>query len=117
MSNDSAVSQGEVRGGPARSPGVHVSARVYEPPDGPIKSHYHAWKRACARAGITDLVLHDYRRTGCRNLTKAGVSPVAAMCITGHRTTAMFERYNIGGTDMAAEAMRKLAAATAGGPA
>lgn len=75
---------------------------------GPIKSHYSAWKRACKRAGITDLVLHDYRRTGSRNLTAAGVSPVAAKTLTGHITTQMFEHYSIGGTDVAGRALRQL---------
>jgi integrase len=73
-----------------------------------IKSHYSAWKRACQRVGIDDIVLHDYRRTGSRNLTAAGVSPVAAKTITGHKTTAMFEHYSIGGTDVARGALRQL---------
>jgi integrase len=67
-----------------------------------------AFQRACKRAGIKGLCFHDFRHTAITNMRKAGVNISVIMAISGHKTMAMFKRYNKIDLNDGREAMRSL---------
>jgi integrase len=63
--------------------------------DRPIGAHLKGWRAACTRAGLTGLKFHDLRRSAVRNMERAGMPRNIAMSITGHKTEAVYRRYDI----------------------
>jgi integrase len=54
----------------------------------------HAFERACRKAGVTHATFHDLRHTFVTNARRAGIDYFRIMAITGHKTMAVFKRYN-----------------------
>ena len=69
--------------------------RVFHRDGVPVRVWRTALRDACRKAKVPHRLLHDCRRTAARNLIRAGVPERVAMLLTGHKTRAVFDRYNI----------------------
>jgi integrase len=62
---------------------------------GQISDFRGSWESACRKAGVPNALVHDFRRTAARAMTRAGIPTKTAMELLGHKTMSIFFRYNI----------------------
>jgi integrase len=74
----------------------------------PIKNFRKAFKAAAKLEGLEGLLPHDMRRSGIRNMTKAGVGESEGMSISGHKTNSVYKRYNVIDEDMQRQALQRV---------
>ena len=68
----------------------------------------HAFERACQKAGVKDATFHDLRHTFVTNARRAGIDYFRIMAMTGHKTMAVFKRYNTVDEADLRQAMRQM---------
>ncbi len=77
-------------------PEAHIIQMSYE-------SLKAAWKRACERAGVADLRIHDLRHTAATRMALKTGNVFLVKALTGHKTLSQLERYvNVKASDVVA---------------
>jgi len=106
----------------AKQKRVLSSLYVSDESEPPIGNFRKAWQTAAVAAGLckcekingkkkyTGIIVHDLRRTGVRNMIRAGVPERVAMSLSGHKTPGVFDRYNIVSESDLRDAMTKTTA-------
>lgn len=69
--------------------------------------------RACKAAKLTGVWFHDLRRRFVTNARRRGVPESVVMRMSGHRTGAVFDRYNIVEEDDLRDAVKRIEAGAA----
>jgi len=95
---------------------IGISAWVFHREGKPVVDLRKRWMAACKAAKLPGRLFHDLRRTAGRDMVRGGVPETVAMRVTGHKTRAMFDRYNITSTDDIREAQRRTRAYRASRP-
>jgi integrase len=91
-----------------------LSEYVFHAGDGrAVVDFKRSWATACRAAGAPGLLFHDLRPSAVRNMISAGVPQSVAMRISGHKTTAMFLRYDITSDEDKRDALMKTEARNA----
>jgi len=72
------------------------------------------FRRACRAAGFSGIWFHDLRRAFVTNARRRGIPESVVMRMSGHRTRAVFERYNVVSDEDLKEAVRRLESGSEG---
>ena len=75
-----------------------------------VRGFRGTWDALVKAAGLSGLLLHDFRRSAVRNMICRGVPQKTAREISGHKTDAAFSRYNIVSEADIADAAKKIEA-------
>jgi len=72
------------------------------------------FRRACKAVKLTGVWFHDLRRSFVTNARRRGVPESVVMRMSGHRSRAVFDRYNIVEEDDLRDAVKRIEAGTSG---
>ena len=73
-----------------------------------VKDFRGTWDDLTEAAGVPGLLFHDFRRSSVRNMIRRGVPQKTARTVSGHKTDAVFSRYNIVSEDDIRDAARRI---------
>ena len=74
----------------------------------PVLDFRGTWDKVTAAAGLSDVLVHDLRRSAVKRMIQRGIPQTTAMKISGHRTEAVFRRYAIVSEQDLRDAARRL---------
>lgn len=72
------------------------------------------WKRALKECGLTGRRIHDFRRTGIRRFSEAGIDDATGMQLSGHKSLRIYHDYKAINESDLIEATKKLSGRSAG---
>lgn len=75
-------------------PKMIVSPYVFTYHGKKLKFARHGFNWACQKAGLEGFHFHDLRHCAVTNMRKAGVPESVIMSVSGHKTSAVFRRYD-----------------------
>jgi len=74
--------------------GLHTD-RVFLKDGIPFQDFKKSYRSACKKCGLADFTFHDLRHCAINNLRLAGNDYFKVMAVSGHKTMAVFKRYNL----------------------
>jgi integrase len=73
-----------------------------------VRDFRGVWDKLTEATGVPGLLFHDFRRSSVRNMIRRGVPQKTARTVSGHKTDAIFSRYNIVSEADIRDAARKI---------
>jgi len=73
-----------------------------------VKDFRVTWDALTEATGVPCLLFRDFRRSSVRNMIRRGVPQKTARTVSGHKTDAVFARYNIVSEDDIRDAARRI---------
>jgi integrase len=74
----------------------------------PVLDFRGTWDKVTTAAGLSEVLVHDLRRSAVKRMIQRGIPQTTAMKISGHRTEAVFRRYAIVSEQDLRDAARRL---------
>ncbi len=79
----------------SRIPRGLYTNRIFLKDGRPFEDFKKSFRSACRKAGLNNFTFHDLRHCAINNLRLAGNDYFKIMAVSGHKTVAVFKRYNL----------------------